>query len=588
MRVTRRLHGPPPRVALAACAALGFAASCGAPAADRPLSDLVRPALSEWAQPASADSADAPSVDTDTDTAPLRVPELVDLPGADVLNPARPVRGTLSLGTASAGELRNAREVPRDGDNLYVLRSHWPREAHYGTDELADLLERVGVRVAAEFPGSRLPLADLSLRHGGEIRNHASHEGGRDVDILFFLSDPQGAPVETTGFVIFPGRDLEVNGRVFDVARNWAVVRALLEESDEIQWVFVSRGLREVLLEHAALIAEPEHIVARARDVLWQPSDSSPHDDHFHVRLFCSRDDRLEGCLNYGPEWTWAERHDRRHALRVAELVATATSAPDRDARLAAIDRLALIDGRDAGLPLARSLALQEPAVQVRILEILRDFRTAGVGREVVGLAFAAAPPAVRAAVLETAEAYPLPDAADMLVRLASGEGASGWIDAEHRAAGRALLRIHDPAILPDVIELLRSEDPELRRLAAEVVARTTGVVSRVDWVRARDIQRAAGIEEIEAWYAENAGRQRIDWLLEAFGRHGFPLPGADERAALVRALARLIDEAHPYGYLARNLLEVLTEQGPPPGDWSGSRQRQYWERLAAQLDEAP
>ena len=34
-----------------------------------------------------------------------------------------------------------------------------------------------------------------------------------------------------------------------------------------------------------------------------QPSDSSPHDDHFHVRLYCAPDDLPYGCADRPPIW---------------------------------------------------------------------------------------------------------------------------------------------------------------------------------------------------------------------------------------------------------------------------------------------
>ena len=37
-----------------------------------------------------------------------------------------------------------------------------------------------------------------------------------------------------------------------------------------------------------------------ASEVMHQPGDSARHDDHFHLRVYCSRDDRLEGLHQLG------------------------------------------------------------------------------------------------------------------------------------------------------------------------------------------------------------------------------------------------------------------------------------------------
>jgi penicillin-insensitive murein endopeptidase len=39
-----------------------------------------------------------------------------------------------------------------------------------------------------------------------------------------------------------------------------------------------------------------------------QPPDAPPHDNHFHVRVYCSRADRFHGCEDRGPVW----RHEKK------------------------------------------------------------------------------------------------------------------------------------------------------------------------------------------------------------------------------------------------------------------------------------
>jgi hypothetical protein len=75
----------------------------------------------------------------------------------------------------------------------------------------------------------------------------------------------------------------------------------LLEEPTvEVQFIFVYEPLAAMLLEHARAIGEPPGLVAWASEVLHQPSSAAPHDDHFHVRIFCPIDDRVLGCADSG------------------------------------------------------------------------------------------------------------------------------------------------------------------------------------------------------------------------------------------------------------------------------------------------
>ncbi|MEO8214535.1 MAG: hypothetical protein ABI560_15140, partial [Myxococcales bacterium] len=42
--------------------------------------------------------------------------------------------------------------------------------------------------------------------------------------------------------------------------------------------------------------------------IIRQPSDSEPHDDHMHVRIYCDPNDRALGCSDHGPVRWWKKR----------------------------------------------------------------------------------------------------------------------------------------------------------------------------------------------------------------------------------------------------------------------------------------
>jgi penicillin-insensitive murein endopeptidase len=98
-----------------------------------------------------------------------------------------------------------------------------------------------------------------------------------------------------------------------DLERNWALVQHLLETyPQDVQWIFVSTGVKTALLAYALSAGVPLDIVERAESVLHQPSDSTPHDDHFHLRLYCSNDDLAQSCADVPPIWPWVRRtYDR-------------------------------------------------------------------------------------------------------------------------------------------------------------------------------------------------------------------------------------------------------------------------------------
>lgn len=135
-------------------------------------------------------------------------------------------------------------------------------------------------------------LGHVSQRHGGEIDRHASHESGRDADIGFYVKNAQGKALLSDGFVAFDGNGKAEHwpGAVFDDARNWELVAALVTDPEvHITHIFVATPLRERLLAYAKHVGAHPDIRERASELLAQPRGSLPHDDHFHVRIGCPK-----------------------------------------------------------------------------------------------------------------------------------------------------------------------------------------------------------------------------------------------------------------------------------------------------------
>lgn len=96
---------------------------------------------------------------------------------------------------------------------------------------------------------------------------------------------------------------------IFDVRRNWVLVQAMLETPNaEVQWIFMHRDLAALVIAEGAREGVPAPILERAKVLIHQPTDSQPHDDHMHVRLFCDSEDRALGCNDKGPK-RWLKKH---------------------------------------------------------------------------------------------------------------------------------------------------------------------------------------------------------------------------------------------------------------------------------------
>jgi penicillin-insensitive murein endopeptidase len=205
--------------------------------------------------------------------------------------PPRPP--SLSMGYANSGRLRNPARLEEDETIRYLPG----RPLHYGTDELVGLIRRVAAAVHRRHH-VRLSVGDLSAAGGGPVGHHASHQSGRDADLAFFVLDRRGRSVTLDDYVSFArdGRAMQGGALRFDVARNWALVEALVDDPQvRVEHIFVANGLRALLLAHARATGVSAGTLARAEAVMHQPVHASPHANHFHVRIACPSGD--DACI---------------------------------------------------------------------------------------------------------------------------------------------------------------------------------------------------------------------------------------------------------------------------------------------------
>jgi penicillin-insensitive murein endopeptidase len=155
---------------------------------------------------------------------------------------------------------------------------------------LVGLLDRAARRVARRFSGAVLSVGDLSRREGGGLFRHRSHESGRDADVGFYYRGANDKAVLPDQFlaVANSGKTTAMPGAIFDDARNWALVEALIDDPEtHVSYVFVASHLRARLLRFAEAFRVAPELRERAAAVMMQPRHALPHDDHFHIRISC-------------------------------------------------------------------------------------------------------------------------------------------------------------------------------------------------------------------------------------------------------------------------------------------------------------
>jgi penicillin-insensitive murein endopeptidase len=244
-----------------------------------------------------------------------------------------------SVGLPNQGVLTEGLELPVAGFGYTRYRQS---SSHYfGVPRLIAAIEKAAADVARESPGGApLFVGDLSAKTGGKIPNHASHRTGRDVDLLYFITTVHGKPENSPGFIAISDDGLgqvPADGHFFrlDEKREWQLVRSLLTNPRiEVLWMFVSRDVEAMIITQARSLGEPNELVWRAEQVLHQPRDSAPHDDHMHLRIACTESELLNGCEGGGPHWPWFDPKDSNEVTdaALAQLLASEPS-PDEPQR---------------------------------------------------------------------------------------------------------------------------------------------------------------------------------------------------------------------------------------------------------------
>lgn len=212
-----------------------------------------------------------------------------------------------SLGFTTKGRL--VRGVPlRQSAYLRYTNEYAKAGNFYGTWELVQLVERAAYRVARRLPGARLSVGELSSHSGGRLRGHLSHQSGRDADLAFYMLNPRGRPFAPQAFAPFGANGLSLrtdSGLRFDDARNWELVAKLVADGDaRVQYIFVSRHLKTRLLKEGKRRHAHPVVLGRAAKVMVEPTHGHRHENHFHVRIYCSPSDRPR-CADEGPIHPW-------------------------------------------------------------------------------------------------------------------------------------------------------------------------------------------------------------------------------------------------------------------------------------------
>jgi LysM repeat protein len=195
-------------------------------------------------------------------------------------------RGTNSesVGSPTCGSIEGPVQIA--AHRGYVLRNP---ERSWATERTASrLAEGFDAVLRSHRRPARVRVHDLSLRGGGSIDDHRSHQSGRDVDITYYQRRCDAA--EGCALRAVAPNEL-------DVVRQWTLLRHWLRRGD-VEAVFIDYALQAPLYREAQRRgATPEELARWFQYPRRGHEDGiirhfPNHRDHLHVRFACHESER--------------------------------------------------------------------------------------------------------------------------------------------------------------------------------------------------------------------------------------------------------------------------------------------------------
>lgn len=194
-----------------------------------------------------------------------------------------PVSPSEAIGPTNHGRLENPVMLP--SHRGYVIRT--PARA-YGTEETIRWIVDAFNEVDAKFKHTKVVrIHDISDRNGGRLRDHKSHQNGRDADISYYQKE---CGANGCRFADFKSSEL-------DVARQWTLLEHWLRNG-QAEMIFIDYRLQSKLYRYAKRKG-----VSKAKLDEWiqyprgkyEPNGVvrhfPNHEDHLHVRFVCPYSD---------------------------------------------------------------------------------------------------------------------------------------------------------------------------------------------------------------------------------------------------------------------------------------------------------
>lgn len=479
---------------------------------------------------------------------------------------------SFSIGDTRDGYLINGQTIPMPGNTVRQLPVQYERGIAYATHDFVKLITDTAAAMQKKYPGTVLYLGNMSNREGGDIPYSVSHNSGRDGDIGFYYLNEKGKFAHPQNLYKLR-RNLKVNTPdgmlTFDLEKNTTLIEILLTHPKiHVQFIFLAKYIRSAIHRELINRGASEDLLARFEETV---QVQAAHNDHYHIRIYCSDDDICAGCIDKSLIHAWHEDPLPKHEKCVKRHVSTLSSKKKSSLEKAvALQRIALLGAA--------------PQNSAKILKFI------GSDDETERLAAA-----VAARYLDTSAAKPLadrlkvepsPDVRKAVIAALSTKPSQDTRTAFNDVLGQ-LIQNNDDSAVRDILSYM-THHPHADHLktllnALKLPSETHyhDIVLAINSTANRNFcpeePREQCINILNEWNEKYAGKTRQKWLISGFQSAGFKVTDLSNKD--IPTLLDAISGPRPISLNAQIILKELGRLDKDSLDWNVEDALWYYTR---------
>ena len=469
---------------------------------------------------------------------------------------------SFSIGDTRDGYLINGHPLPMPGNVARQLPVQYERGIAYATQDFIKLVTDTAAAMQKKYPGTVLYLGNMSKPEGGDIPYSVSHNSGRDGDIAFYYLTEKGKFAHPQNLYKLR-KNLTVNTPdgllTFDLEKNTTLIELLLTHPKiNVQFIFLAKYIRTAIHKELINRGASEELLARFEETV---QVQAAHNDHFHIRTYCSNSDICAGCIDKSIIHAWQEDPVPKQEKCIKTHVSTLSSSKKTPIEKAvALQRLALLGAAQQYSDKILKFISSEDETERLAAAIAARHLNASAAEALANRLKEEPAPAVRKALIAALSNKDSATTRNVFSEVLIGLMNNGDDDSVRDILGYMTHHPHADHIKP-LLEAI--QQPSETHYNDIILAFST----TANHVFCASGTREHCIEKLTAWNEKNAAKSRQKWLISGFQSAGFKVTDLSQKD--IPILLDAISGPRPISINAQIILKEIGKLEQDSLDWS-------------------